>query len=1033
MSSTSLSSCLNIHKSDFAHSNGNCHIHHFPSIEDNTLIGTTGADGELSIYHVVNSSPSVIGHKRLHFSPIRDSHIFSIEPFGSCKEKSLACCISVGSDGQLRVTEIITKVSTTKDITSHIQSPKTIINNICLLESLSSDGFVSSRLSDEFRMYARVTKNSQEVLLAFTDSTGMLWMHKLRITPSSSYNSSGEINDNGDNVQITSEPISFTLSSPSNQIKSFLHLSDDKFIILRQSGIVELFTNYSSTSTLELSFPTSARTQLYQSPSNKIIIRDSESSSSAIISSSLKNLSTTKIPSTYLLSLPSTFSTAIDDDISFLASTQSTLTMHQSTSTDNPNTKSISFSFQSPSDSSLLSKAPQNPNSYVFLPLNQIGLISSGRLLVFSFDSLKKMLQAPLIPPPPSPSPQPQPQSLIKNDEDKEQHQLLKLNEKQKKLLQKQRLQKQTEIHASKSSRKNKKRSIEHTDSSDDQMETDDDDGFAEFEDYDCSSMDGEADDGEGDGNDDSLKATYSPNQHFHPQRILQSPAIGQTTPHWSVDGTGGYRYLCWNEIASVTSRKDSTYFGVEIDFHDRSFHRPIRFIDEFGYEMASLNKDGALFSTTTTTTTSSSGAKSSDNFIKENKNHHLYYLPFDSAVDDDPLHPKPLKMSVDKEILSAFLIPSSKYPIVLLEKMGLIRTFTLSGIEGPAFKAPSGHFISFSSTPNSFSITTIRNVNQVYTDIFSLVIIANSDNVGAAGCQEEQQYWSKSSLCPFDLSKDEKVTWTNLDNSIMTIIIDHRNIFQASILSSTPFYSIKILEEACMPLKVDYSGKPSLVFLKGIIPEFIPKPSPQRILLQEHFGSGGGKASSLTTTTTTNTTEELKLILQREKETLRLIEASLLEENYFKAKELSLMLSLRPSIEGAHKLCDHLNAPFIKEFLLVKEMVVGGRSASGAGEKRSKISSLSSGAGGGASKLKERRERIIGGMAGDFVIQEHHHHHHNHQQHVIADVNTCTNALTEVELTTAATNNHKTIKKPQQREESQTLFDFMETIKDDV
>lgn len=1010
MSSTSLSSCLNIHKSDFAHSNGNCHIHHFPSIENNTLIGTTGADGELSIYHVINSSPSVIGHKRLHFSPIRDSHIFSIEPLGSCKEKSLACCISVGSDGQLRVTEIITKLSTTKDITSHVQSPKTIINNICLLESLSSDGFVSSRLSDEFRMYARVTKNSQEVLLAFTDSTGMLWMHKLRITPSSS-NSSGDINDNGDNVQITSEPIPFTLSSPSNQITSFLHLSDDKFIILRQSGIVELFTNYSSTSTLELSFPTSAQTQLYQSPSNKIIIRDSKSSSSAIISSSLKNLSTSKIPSSYLLSLPSTFSTAMDDDIPFLASTQSTLTMHQSTSTDNPNTKSISCSFQSPSDSSLLTKAPQNPNSYVFLPLNQIGLISSGRLLVFSFDSLKKMLQAPLIPPPP-----------IKDDEDEEQHQLLKPNQKQKKLLQKQKLGKKIEIHASKSSNKNKKGSVEYTDSSDDQMETDDD-GFEEFEDYDCSSMDGEAGDGDGDGAVDaaSLNMIRSSNEHYHPQRILQSPAIGQTTPHWSVDGTGGYRYLCWNNIASVTSRKDSTYFGVEIDFHDRSFHRPIRFIDEFGYEMASLTKDGALFSTSSSS--SSCGPGSSDNPLQESRNHHhhLYYLPFDSPVDDDPLHPKPLKMSFDKEILSAFLIPSSKYPIVLLEEMGLIRTFTLSGIEGRTFKAPSGHFISFSSTPNSFSITTIRNGNQVNTDIFILIDTAGSGGAGSAGCQE-QQYWSKSSLCAFDLAKDEKVTWTDLDNSIMTIIIDHRNIFQTSTVSSTPFYSIKVLEEDVLPLKVDYSGKPSLVFLKGIIPEFIPKPSPQRIFLQEAIGAGGDSLSKASMTTTN--TEELKLILQREKEVLRLIEASLLDENYFKAKELSLMLSLRPSIEGAHKLCDHLNAPFIKEFLLVKEVVVGGRGGGGGGgEKRSKISSLS----GGASKLKERRERIIGGMAGDFVIQEHHQHHH---QHVIADVDISTNTLTEVE-SAAATNNHR-IKQPQQREESQTLFDFMETINDD-
>lgn len=56
------------------------------------------------------------------------------------------------------------------------------------------------------------------------------------------------------------------------------------------------------------------------------------------------------------------------------------------------------------------------------------------------------------------------------------------------------------------------------------------------------------------------------------------------------------YRFLAWNTVGLITSRADDGYNSVEIEFHDRLFHRPIRFIDEVGYTMGSVGKTAAIF-----------------------------------------------------------------------------------------------------------------------------------------------------------------------------------------------------------------------------------------------------------------------------------------------------------------------------------------------------------------------------------------------------------------------------------------------------
>lgn len=64
-----------------------------------------------------------------------------------------------------------------------------------------------------------------------------------------------------------------------------------------------------------------------------------------------------------------------------------------------------------------------------------------------------------------------------------------------------------------------------------------------------------------------------------------------------ATDPKSEHRYLAWNLIGLITSRLDETgYRSVDIEFHDKVSTRPIRFIDDFGYKMASLSKSAAFF-----------------------------------------------------------------------------------------------------------------------------------------------------------------------------------------------------------------------------------------------------------------------------------------------------------------------------------------------------------------------------------------------------------------------------------------------------
>lgn len=58
-------------------------------------------------------------------------------------------------------------------------------------------------------------------------------------------------------------------------------------------------------------------------------------------------------------------------------------------------------------------------------------------------------------------------------------------------------------------------------------------------------------------------------------------------------------RYLAYNIVGFITARRDTdnlALYNYDIEFMDRSTHKPVRFSDEVVYEVASLNENGAIF-----------------------------------------------------------------------------------------------------------------------------------------------------------------------------------------------------------------------------------------------------------------------------------------------------------------------------------------------------------------------------------------------------------------------------------------------------
>ena len=78
----------------------------------------------------------------------------------------------------------------------------------------------------------------------------------------------------------------------------------------------------------------------------------------------------------------------------------------------------------------------------------------------------------------------------------------------------------------------------------------------------------------------------------LRPQAAFQSGS----SPFMGSSRRSPRRYLAWNSVGSITSRKEPGQNIVDVDFVDSQMHRSVHFTDPYGFTMATLSESGILY-----------------------------------------------------------------------------------------------------------------------------------------------------------------------------------------------------------------------------------------------------------------------------------------------------------------------------------------------------------------------------------------------------------------------------------------------------
>ena len=88
------------------------------------------------------------------------------------------------------------------------------------------------------------------------------------------------------------------------------------------------------------------------------------------------------------------------------------------------------------------------------------------------------------------------------------------------------------------------------------------------------------------------LKNVDKQHGFWRPQAAFQSGS----SPFMGSSRRSPRRYLAWNSIGSITSRKEPGQNIIDVDFADSQMHRAIHFNDPYGFTMATLSESGVLY-----------------------------------------------------------------------------------------------------------------------------------------------------------------------------------------------------------------------------------------------------------------------------------------------------------------------------------------------------------------------------------------------------------------------------------------------------
>ena len=88
--------------------------------------------------------------------------------------------------------------------------------------------------------------------------------------------------------------------------------------------------------------------------------------------------------------------------------------------------------------------------------------------------------------------------------------------------------------------------------------------------------------------------STHAPPSTLPPEPSWRHPRVHPNATMWR----NKCRILAWNTFAMVASRREGITAVIEIEFADKRAHRPARFNDEHGWELAAISEAGLVLGT---------------------------------------------------------------------------------------------------------------------------------------------------------------------------------------------------------------------------------------------------------------------------------------------------------------------------------------------------------------------------------------------------------------------------------------------------
>lgn len=193
--------------------------------------------------------------------------------------------------------------------------------------------------------------------------------------------------------------------------------------------------------------------------------------------------------------------------------------------------------------------------------------------------------------------------------------------------------------------------------------------------------------------------APYDSNINLCAQSSIHRPFQPGATPF-----TGSYRFLAYNSVGVITSRADDGYWSVEIEFADKEFHHPIRFIDEYGYEIAAVGKAGAIFA---------KGIDYKTTEYEKNITEKIYLCPLTTWVKNPSF-----ELDLGNERVLGVAIGRDKYAFIATAP-GYLRTISINGLQGPIVNF-SGKFVSIVAGDQQLMlITSDELTNRVFFTLY--------------------------------------------------------------------------------------------------------------------------------------------------------------------------------------------------------------------------------------------------------------------------------------------------------------------------